>query len=122
MIDAKVLATGDFFGLRPVELWGAWIPRGGDNFMLTVEVVANYGVKLSVALYEKNYEEVGDGASAQVEVVFDEGLGRKVLSKTGVKELVRVQLTVERGRSLPKEDVGLALYRFLQPLWFERVA
>lgn len=119
MIDAKVLATGIEEG--PIQVWGVWIPRNGDNLILPVEVSANYGVDLTVTLFEKSYADRGDGLSASASVNFDDATGRELLTKLGVKELVRVQLTLGRAARLPVDEVGWVLFRFLQPVWFESV-
>lgn len=120
MIDAKWLATGAT-GDPTVDVWGVWIPRRGDNLLFHVEVVSNYGTNFDVELFEKNYDEVGDGADALVGTGFEEATGRQSFTKLGAKELVRVRLTLQRGASLPAGDVGLVLFRFLEPVWFETV-
>jgi hypothetical protein len=120
MIDAKMLATT--LGDVVYDVWGVWIPRRGDNVIFTVEVVTNYGTVFTVQLFEKNYDEPGDGSDALAGTGFDETTGRVSFTKLGAKELIRVRLSISRGGSLPVRDVGLLLYRFLQPVWFEKVA
>lgn len=122
MMDAKVLATSSKAGDSYV-VWGVWIPRRGDNVIFTVEVVANFGTTFSVQLFEKNYDEPGDGSDALVGTAFPETTGRLSFTKLGAKELIRVRLEVANvSGSVPDGDVGLLLYRFLQPVWFENVA
>lgn len=120
MIDAKILATylDDNLG---VEVWGVWIPRRGDNVILTIELPANYGSYVVAELYQKNYDEVGDGTSASASVTFDQTTGRQSLTKLGAKEIVRFKLTIQRGGSLGSTEVGWFLCRLLEPVWFESV-
>jgi hypothetical protein len=124
MLDAKILATStadDSSGGRPIVVWGVWIPRKGDNLILPVEIVFNFGVDLAVDLYHKDYADPGDGNAASASVTFDEITGRQNMIKLGCKELVRVRLTLDRGNELEESQVGILLYRFLQPTWFEAV-
>jgi len=122
VIDGKVLATGSSEDGDPlVEVWGVWIPRRADNVLFVVEVMANYFTDFAVDLFAKDYDDVGDGSSAGVGTTFSNRLGRSSFTKLGAKELVRVRLTLQRGQSLPETDIGLILFRFLEPIWFESV-
>ncbi len=125
MIDAKPLATLGPSEIDPppgpVEVWGVWIPRKGDNLILPIDVVFNHGVNFRVELYHKNYGDPGDGASASASATFSQITGRQNLTQLSCKELVRVKLTLDRGSALVGNDVGIVFYRFLQPLWFESV-
>lgn len=122
MIDAKLLAT-----LRPlddpstIDVYGVWIPRRGDNVRFPVEVVANSGVFLTATLFQKSYAETGNGTSAGVSVTFDQSTGRQTMELLGAKELVRVKLSLDPGSDLSGSQIGLTLFRFLQPVWFEAV-
>jgi hypothetical protein len=118
MIDAKVLATGPT-GDDPVTVWGVWIPRRGDNTIFTLEVVANYSTSLTAELFDKNYDDPGDGVSASASTTFRSTTGRQSFTKLGCKELVRVKLTVQPDGVI--DDIGLVLFRFLEPVWFEAV-
>lgn len=114
MIDAKLLPS---YKSEPLTVYGVWIPRKGDNLRLTVEVVWQLGADFTATLYQKNYADVGDGASTAASVEFKAATGRQSMELLGVKELVRVALTCA-----PNADaVGLALYRALHPVWFETV-
>ena len=119
MIDAKVLATG-LKGDEPISVWSVWIPRSGDNVTFTLEVAANYGTVLTAELYQKNYDEVGDGTATGSSTVFGGSTGRQAFTKLGAKELVRVRLTLEPEAAL-EDEVGWVVLRFLQPVWFESV-
>ena len=121
MIDAKLLATFDAQSGSPVHVYGVWIPRKGDNARFTLEVVQNYFTDLTAEVFQKNYEDTGDGTTAGISVNFNEATGRQTMELLGCKELVRLKLSLQRGSSLPGEDVGLVLYRFLRPVWFEAV-
>lgn len=118
MIDAKMLAT--FPTDQTLEVWGVWIPRRGDNVIFPLEVVANYATVLTAELFQKNYDESGNGTSASASTAFDETVGRQSITKLGAKELLRFRLTLARGVSA-SDDCGLVLFRFLQPVWFETV-
>ncbi len=121
MIDGKVLVTKESEVDGPLEVWGVWIPRRGDNAIFALEVAVNYGTELIADLYQKNYDEVGNGTDAGVSLTFDEVAGRQTMTKLDAKEVVRVKLTVKRGVSLADKEIGNVLYRFLQPVWFESV-
>jgi len=118
MIDAKALAT---LPTGLLELFGIWIPRKGDNVRFTVEVVQNYFTTLNVELYQKNYDETGNGAATSVSVDFDNTTGRAVMELLGSKELLRVKLTMAAAEGITDSEVGTVLLRFLQPVWFEAV-
>ena len=119
MIDAKMLATYTID--VSVEVWGVWIPRRGDNVVVPMEVVANYGTYLLAEIYHKNYDETGNGAATGQSMVFDQSVERKTITLLGAKELIRVKLTLQRGGDLGEDEAGLVLFRFLQPAWFEAV-
>jgi hypothetical protein len=121
MLDAQMLATFKEGGTDPLVVYGVWIPRKGDNGLFMVEVVANYGTVLTVAMVDKNYEDVGNGGSPVAFVEFTEVAGREVMEVLGAKEVVRFLLTLERGQSLEEEEYGWVALRFLQPVWFEAV-
>ena len=122
MLDAKLLATPDSgSGSTQIQVYGVWIPRKGDNMRLTAEVVANYATDFTVEMLQKNYEDTGNGSSTGVSMNFNQATGRQTVEVLGCKELVRVILTVDRGMSLEAGEVGLVLFRFLQPVWFETV-
>jgi hypothetical protein len=119
MIDAKVLATGPR-GSDPITVWGVWIPRRGDNTIFTLEVVGNYSTLLTAELFQKDYADPGDGTSASASTSFNSSTGRQSFTKLGCKEVVRVKLTLEPA-GVQSGEVGLVLFRFLQPVWFEAV-
>ena len=121
MIDAKLLATFDAQAGSPVDVYGVWIPRKGDNARFTLEVVQNYFTDFTAEVHQKNYEDTGDGSAAGPSVNFNKATGRQTMELLGCKELVRFKLSLQRGSGLPGADVGLVLFRFLQPVWFEAV-
>ena len=121
MIDAKLLATFDAQAGSPMDVYGVWIPRKGDNARFTLEVAQNYFTDLTAEVFQKNYEDTGDGTTAGISVNFNQATGRQTMELLGCKEVVRFKLSLQRGSNLPGEDVGLVLFRFLQPVWFEAV-
>lgn len=122
MIDAKLLATYDLDGGGgPLDVYSVWMPRKADNVRFTVEVVANYRTELAATLWERNYDETGDGATAGVAVGFNQTMGRETLEKLGCKDLVRFQFRLNRGEDLLDTEIGWVLLRVLQPVWFESV-
>lgn len=116
MLDAKLLPTFDLEHNKTVTVYGVWIPRRGDNVRLTVEVVANQAATMVATLFQKNYDEPGDGTTTGVALTFT-SIGRQTMELLGAKELVRLQLKLDPSGT----DVGKVLYRVLQPVWFETV-
>jgi hypothetical protein len=121
VIDATLLATPPGGDETVIQLYGTWVPRGGDNLLLTVELVANFMAHVDVQIFEKNYSDVGNGSGTGASVLFDGTTGRQTLARLGAKELVRVVLTITGKSKLPSDEVGWFLYRVLQPAWFEAV-
>lgn len=124
MIDAKLFRTlrvvsGNYVAYK---ILGVWIPRRGDNLRSTVEVVGIYGANLVATLFEKDYDETGDGATSSVAATFNESTGRQTIELIGAKELVRFELGIEPASTLRDGEMGWVLLRFLQPVWFETVA
>lgn len=116
MLDAKLLPTYDSASGLTLRVYGVWIPRRGDNIRFTVEVVANQGATMLASLYEKNYNEAGDGSKATDPLTFS-STGRQTVELLGAKELVRLELELTPSAS----DAGRVLYRVLHPVWFENV-
>lgn len=121
MIDATVLPTlpyaggeGDSFGVSTV-----WIPRGGDHLRQAVESVANSESQLTIELWHKNRDEAGNGTLySGPSIYFSDNTGIETAEWTGLKELIRFQLTLSPlGESSTRG--GWILFRFLQPVWFE---
>jgi len=123
MIDSKLLVTAKSSDGAPYDVWGVWIPRKGDNAIFTMEVAATYEADVTAELFQKNYDEAGDGVSAGVSMSFAASSGplRQSITKTGAKELVRFKLTIAPGSRLTDGEFGWFLFRFLQPVWFEAV-
>jgi hypothetical protein len=124
MIDARVLATHpkpasstpDF-----VKLFGVWIPRGGDNLRIVFEAVSNLGTNIWISLYHKNRGDAGNGSLAPGGMKLTEPSGRYTHEWAGLKEQVRFWFSLSPGASLSTGQVGMIMYRFLQPVWFESV-
>ena len=121
MIDAKLLVTHDGTDGSAVEVYGVWIPRKGDNVRFTTEVVKNYGTDFTVEVFQKNYEDAGDGATTATSSTWNAVEGRQTMELLGCKEVVRLRVSLNRHGDLPSADIGHVLFRFLQPVWFEAV-
>ena len=50
MIDGKVLVTKESEVDGPLEVWGVWIPRRGDNAIFALEVAVEIGVVARVQI------------------------------------------------------------------------
>ena len=124
MFAAQSLITDNL-----VEVYSPWFPRGGDHARFTVDVVSmgqsGGGVpEIAVRVWTKNTEETGDGADADATVsIVRTTVGRTTqewlsTSTTGLKELVRYKFSVGN-----TSDVGTvwALFRMLNPVWFDAV-
>lgn len=120
MLDAKLLPTFDKDSRDTLTVYGVWMPRKGDNLRLTVEVVWNVFADFTVTLFQKNYDEVGDGATTGVSLAFPVTTGRQTMELLGAKELVRLRIDLDPGGAITT-GVGLVAYRILQPVWFESV-
>jgi hypothetical protein len=120
MIEAETLMTRSTDD--DVLVFGVWIPRQGDNGRFSVEVVANYGAILTVEVFHKNLEAVGDGTaySPSTTMTFD-ATGRQTGEWLGLKELLRFKVSLARSPDLPDSKRGWVMFRFLQPVWFGTV-
>ena len=124
LLDAEQLATCvvPAMGVAPtLTLYSVWVPRGGDNLLLTVESVANTGAFVGVQLVEKNRNETGDGTTIAGAIKFNGTTGRTTRTWLGVKEQVRFKFTLDPGGGVAAGSCGLLLFRCLMPTWFETV-
>ena len=98
-------------------VYSPWFPRGGDNLRATLEVVNRSGTPtLTVTVYTKNTEDVGNGTEANTTTISGGAAGRTVAEWAGVtKQLVRYKFA-------PTGTAGdWTLFRMLAPIWFDSV-
>lgn len=100
-------------------LYTPWFPKMADNGVFAYEVIASYlgssGGNVSVAVYTKNREDQGGGTSAgTLSDTIATGFKEKAI--TGLKELVRLEITVTPGTSITG-PAGV-IYRILPPTWY----
>lgn len=111
-------------GVTPVEIYSPWFPRGADNAIFTMEVIADVNpagtnkLGLDVDVFEKNTEDVGDGAvvsGSTFSTMNTVGFYKTPVIE-GLKELVRFKYSfAPTGTGV---IVAAALYRMLPPTWF----
>jgi hypothetical protein len=104
---------GDFIPVGSGDLFTNWSPRGGDNGVFTFETIFATGVALTIRVFHKDSDDQGPGTLLGTisTAVGSSRFTEQVL--TGIKELVRYQITcadVSGGAG--------AIYRILQPNWF----
>lgn len=102
-----------------------WSPRQGDNVIVFAEEidisVANNTISLTIQLYHKNLDEVGDGVGVGSPITLDGGVSKfKYTQVQGLKELVRFRLTAI-GNSGGDEGYvfGWVHFRILDPTWYD---
>jgi hypothetical protein len=103
--------------------YGDWMPRGGDNVILTVEGIDYAGgaadPTLNVVLFHKNAEDAGDGTQVGSTISFT-GLATrfKHVQVTGLKEIVRIRVQCV---SAEPEPAARQWYHFrvLTPVWYD---
>jgi hypothetical protein len=93
-----------------------WAPRGADNAVMTVELIAAIAAELSVTVFHKNTEETGPGTSAGALVTTIATPGLYSQTFTGLKELVCFEVLVQQDSG---GSIGGVLYRFLPSTWFD---
>jgi hypothetical protein len=118
MFDAQLLGTqGDG---AEVEVFSPWMPRGGDNVLINLDLVeVTFGSltgTFEVKLYHRDTDGTGDGAALAGSISRDSA-GRSTAEFTGLKELVRYRFRVS-ATTLGQE---WALFRMLSPVWFDTV-
>ena len=113
MFDAQLL-------IRPAEdlaIFSPWFPRGGDTGAFTLEVVAISGATITVSVFTKSSETVGDGSNANAGVSLSlTAVNRDTDVWTGtLNELVRYRYVVSG------ETGDWVLFRMLPPVWSDSV-
>ncbi len=92
-----------------------WMPRQADNAVFTVDLIDAVLAQLTVKVFHKNAEETGSGSLAGTIVTADRTAGLKVVTVSGLKEMVRYQVEVVGSDA---NQLGGLLYRFLPATWF----
>lgn len=121
MFEAQYLFNDD-------EVYSPWMPRQGDNMIITVELITNNSSSVTIEVYQKNSEQTGEGFAFPNE---DDGGGtpdpaqtvtestagnRESGTYTGVMELVRYKII--GGGSSAGDRI---LFRMLPIVWFDDV-
>ena len=104
---------------RGEAIYSRWIARGGDNLILTADLVSRDNGTLKVTVFHKSRGEAGDGSNADGGAGTDISLsavGRESEEWMGVKELVRYR--VECTGASASDSVT---FRLLAPTWFNTV-
>jgi hypothetical protein len=117
-IQAVVLRTGG-------SIYSPWIPRGGDYLRATAELVARNFKNLTVKLFTRDEDEVGNGVEVDATTtIVISSVGRAMQewgsnTGTGLKQLVRYQFSIT---PLPQvSPAEFIAFRMLMPCWFDAV-
>ncbi|MBK9386521.1 MAG: hypothetical protein IPN34_17040 [Planctomycetes bacterium] len=106
---------------KPTILYTPWMPRQGNNFTSTFEVIAISGtdVKLTVDIYQKNKDDTGQGtANAVTGTNFRTTVGVQSFRNTNCKQLVRYRATLDTDTAEPSGSYTMyAIFRVLMPAW-----
>lgn len=110
MFDAQVLLAGS-------DIYTPWVPRGGDNFIATLDVIDIDNATITIRTFTKNSEETGDGTDADASTTIARTtVGRSQAEWNGVlDEWVRLKISVTG------QDGKWVLFRMLNPIWFDSV-
>jgi hypothetical protein len=100
-------------------VFSPWETRFADNIRVIVEVAAIYNASITIDLYEKNIDDIGDGTS-KAGSISTASVGRTAPQEwTAVKEMVRYKITVAWGGTAGSG--GWVLFRLLDLVWFDTV-
>jgi len=109
----------------PYQVYGPWMPRGGDYVTITADVVAANmpATGITVELWQKNSETVGDGAIIGTGLLITGAAGQYPTSfgptsapNAGIEELVRYVFNVPSQTALGQ----WVLLRMLTPVWWDK--
>jgi hypothetical protein len=122
MFQAQILtANGTANGS---DVFGPWMPRGGDNIVCTVEIISMSGSSptgLLVEVWTKAKSDTGDGTGPATNTGSTTSFGstsspgRYSATYLGMNELVRYKF--KPGTT----DGKWAMFRMLPPSWFDSV-
>lgn len=124
MFEAQYLFGGKLVGETWVrtEVYSPWMPRGGDNVIVTLETIAHSSTMneavLAVSLFHKNSEETGPGTAVSGSIASRTAPGIDTVSYEGVKELVRYKYACT---STVEDEDDYVLFRMLALTWFDDV-
>lgn len=119
MFEAQYLINGD-------SVYSPWFPRRGDNVLATLDLIVITGSgKLKIDLFTKNSEDPGNGRL--VDVSGTTNIDTNTVGRTtqewksatlspGLLELCRYKFSWDHGLAGDR-----ALFRMLQPVWFDTV-
>lgn len=117
MFEAQYLFAGD-------EVFSPWMPRGGDNMIVTVDLIASNSSNVTVEVYQKNSEDTGDGFIHPSENSTPPGTPTEIDTSTlgptsetfeNVMELVRYKI------SASGSGTNRILFRMLSIVWYDEV-
>jgi hypothetical protein len=109
MIGEWILCDGS----TQVELWTPWFTRAATNAVFTYEEIVVVGsVTLSVAVFHRNSDEVGNGSSAGSS--WTTAGQFSYANVTNLKEMVRFKVILT-----PEFGAGAVCFRFLPPTWYD---
>ena len=116
MFDAQLLMSD---GVSPTVVYSPWMARGADNAVFTVELIAmESGGKITVDVFHKNSEDVGDGTVFSGVSLVRNSEGRSSDTWSGLKELVRYRIKCQSDFI---DSPAWILFRMLSPVWFDDV-
>ncbi len=102
------------------DIWGPWIPRGGDIVRVTLDVIdlSSGNIKgIHIIPYTKSEETPGDGSPISGAVrIKGLSVGRFEKEWSGISELFRVRIIGDQDAS------QFTLSRLLPMIWFDAVA
>ena len=120
MFDAQMLINPSASGLT---IYGPWMPRGGDNATLGIDLVAESmtagGFRIRVAT--KASEDAGDGVAISTEktIAHGDGADQYTWEVSGqMKDLVRYEFAFVNSANAG----AWVLFRMLPISWFDSVA
>ena len=110
MFDAQYILSG--------ALFSPWTAREGDNVVIHVDLVGITKGTLTVQLFHKNEEDDGPGRQVSIAEIEASKAGVDVVGYYGLDELVRYKFIYTLDAS---NVLDHALFRMLDPVWFDTV-
>ncbi|MBK8977639.1 MAG: hypothetical protein IPM29_17150 [Planctomycetes bacterium] len=116
MFDATLIQTEN--DGAAVSLFGPWLPRLGEQAMISMDLIALSQASLTVVLFHKDRDDVGDGTQVGFGAITRVAVGRTTARFDPLKELVRYKITVE---TTEEGEGAWALFRMLSIVWYDSV-